>query len=81
MTPLRDVGLRNRRSVSWGAIPRGTSDDFAAGVCDALRDGSRLVSFFGMPEDADHACLLVGLLHTLAARLDGLLGRRQHEGR
>lgn len=69
MTPLRDVGLRNRRSVPWSAIPRGTPDDFATSVCDAVRDGSRLVSFFGMPEDADHACLVAILADDRTGRL------------
>jgi Ni,Fe-hydrogenase III large subunit len=38
-------------------------------VCDALRNGSRLVSFFGMPEDADHACLLAILADDRTGRL------------
>ena len=69
MTPLPDVGLRNRRSVPWDAVPRGSPDAFAAGVCDALRNGWRLVSFFGMSEDADHACLLAILADDGTGRL------------
>ena len=69
MTPLPDVGLRNRRSVSWDAVPRGSPDDFAVSVCDALRNGWRLVSFFGMSEGVDHVCLLAILAEDRTGRL------------
>jgi Ni,Fe-hydrogenase III large subunit/Ni,Fe-hydrogenase III component G len=52
-----DIGLRNRRTVPWSAVPRESPGAFVATVTEAVRDGWRLVSLFGMPEDDDQVCL------------------------
>jgi Ni,Fe-hydrogenase III large subunit len=64
------VGLRNRRAVPLDAVPVEPAEAFGATVTGAVRDGWRLVSFFGMPEGADR----VRLLAVLAADDRGALG-------
>ncbi len=61
MTPPPDIGLRNRRTVRWDAVPRTPFDGFAAQVHEAVRDGWRLASLCGLPEGADSLCLLAVL--------------------
>src|SRR5206468_1099980 len=50
MSGFDALGFRNRRSVPWASVPRETQDEFRETVLTAVRDGWRLISFFGMPE-------------------------------
>ncbi len=61
MTGLEALGLRNRWAVPWSAIPHEAADSFCATVREAVAAGWRLISFFGMPDDAD-AVRLVAIL-------------------
>ncbi|MDE3054900.1 MAG: hypothetical protein KGJ70_13495, partial [Gemmatimonadota bacterium] len=61
MTGLRDSGLRNRRAVPLGAVPRESVDEFRRTVIEAVQDGWRLAAMFGMPHD-DEAVLLTAVL-------------------
>ncbi len=53
MSGFRAVGLRNRRAVSFDAVPTETVERFRGTVIDAVRDGWRVVALFGMPEGSD----------------------------
>jgi Ni,Fe-hydrogenase III large subunit len=64
-----DIGLRNRRTVPWNAVPRESPDAFAATVTEAIPNGWRLVSLFGMPEDDDQVCLVAIVAEDRAGRL------------
>ncbi|MDE3172741.1 MAG: hydrogenase [Gemmatimonadota bacterium] len=58
---MRDSGLRNRRAVPLGAVPRESVDEFRRTVIEAVQDGWRLAAMFGMPHD-DEAVLLTAVL-------------------
>jgi Ni,Fe-hydrogenase III large subunit len=64
-----DIGLRNRRTVPWDAVPREAMDAFAGRVCGAVRDGWRIASFCGLPEGGDALCLLAVLAHDATGSL------------
>jgi Ni,Fe-hydrogenase III large subunit len=49
----REVGLRNRRAVPFGAVPEESVGAFRDTVIVAVRDGWRVVALFGMPETSD----------------------------
>jgi Ni,Fe-hydrogenase III large subunit len=55
---FHELGLRNRRAVGWSAVPRESVDAFSTTVCEAVADGGRIVSLFGMPEGNDRTCLV-----------------------
>jgi Ni,Fe-hydrogenase III large subunit len=61
MSGFDALGLRNRRSVPWASVPRETEDGFRETVLAAVRNGWRLISFFGMPEGSID-CRLVAVL-------------------
>ncbi len=44
------LGLRNRRTVPLAAVPLESLETFRGAVVEAVGQGRRLVSFFGMPE-------------------------------
>ena len=58
MTRFDTLGLRNRRAVPWSAVPRESPQAFATTVTEAVAAGWRLISFFGMPDDAEDVRLV-----------------------
>ncbi|HYK82089.1 MAG TPA: NADH-quinone oxidoreductase subunit C [Gemmatimonadales bacterium] len=52
MTPLDALDLRNRRAVPWAAVPHESVESFGTTVREAVASGWRLISFFGLPDDA-----------------------------
>lgn len=69
MSRFDELGLRNRRTVPWAAVPRETPEAFADTVAGAVAGGWRITSLFGLPEDADHACLVAVLAHESRSEL------------
>jgi Ni,Fe-hydrogenase III large subunit len=69
MTPLRDLGLRNRRAVPWGAVPDQPVERFRETVIDAVAAGWRVVSLFGMPDGGDQTRLLAVLADDASGQL------------
>jgi Ni,Fe-hydrogenase III large subunit len=63
MTRFDELGLRNRRAVPWSALPRETPEGFRDTIAGATQRGWRIVSLFGMPEDAAHTWLVAILAH------------------
>lgn len=61
MTAFSAMGLRNRRAVPFDAVPTEAVDGFRATVIDAVRDGWRVVSMFGMPEGSERTRLVAVL--------------------
>jgi hypothetical protein len=61
VTAFTGMGLRNRRAVPFGAVSTEPVDHFRATVIDAVRDGWRVVSMFGMPEGSDRTRLVAVL--------------------
>jgi Ni,Fe-hydrogenase III large subunit len=61
MSGFDALGLRNRRSVPWASVPRETEDGFRETVLTAVRNGWRLISFFGMPEGSTDSRLVAVL--------------------
>lgn len=62
-------GLRNRRTVPLGAVPLESMDGFRGSVVDAVRQGKRLVSLFGLPDDAERVRLIAILADDAAGQL------------
>jgi Ni,Fe-hydrogenase III large subunit/Ni,Fe-hydrogenase III component G len=56
-----DLGLRNRRAVSWASVPLESGERFRENLVQALAQGGRLISLFGLP-DGDDAIRLVAIL-------------------
>ena len=54
---LQDLGLRNRRAIALGAVPIESVERFSDGLAEAVREGWRLVTLFGMP-DGDRTRLI-----------------------
>ena len=50
MSPLRDAGLRNRRAISWRAIPVEPAERFGQSVTEAVSRGWRVATLFGLSE-------------------------------
>jgi len=61
MTSFHSVGLRNRRAVSFAAIPEEPMSRFRDTVLQAVRDGWRVVALFGSPESGGHTRLVAVL--------------------
>ena len=49
MTPF--ATLSNASSVSWDAIPQETPENMCSSIAEALANGARICSFFGLPSD------------------------------
>jgi len=64
------LGLRNRRTVPLGAVPVESGGGFRGTVAEAVGQGKRLVTLFGLPEDGD----TLRLIAILADDAAGLLG-------
>jgi Ni,Fe-hydrogenase III large subunit len=52
------LGLRNRRSIPMQAVPLQSPNEFHATVSSALHDRWRLLTLFGMPDDAGQSRLI-----------------------
>jgi len=61
VTAFSALGLRNRRAVSFEAVPTESVDDFRRTVIVAVRDGWRVVALFGMPEGSDRTRIVAVL--------------------
>ncbi|HTO90665.1 MAG TPA: NADH-quinone oxidoreductase subunit C [Candidatus Sulfotelmatobacter sp.] len=57
------LGLRNRRSVPWSAVPLEPIASFRETVIAAVADGWRPAAFFGMPETGSETRLVAILAH------------------
>jgi len=69
VSALADQGLRNRRAIPLGEVPRQAVDVFRQSVVDEVAQGARLVALFGMPEGAQETRLLAILADDAAGRL------------
>jgi Ni,Fe-hydrogenase III large subunit/Ni,Fe-hydrogenase III component G len=69
VTDLFGLGLRNRRAVPLGAVPVEPVDRFATTITDAHADGARLVSLFGLPENADRVRIIAIVANDAAGAL------------
>ena len=58
--PMR-LGLRNRRAIPLRSVPEVSVELLRHTVVDAVRDGWRIVAFFGMPENTESTRLLAVL--------------------
>ena len=58
MSPFDDLGLRNRRAVSWAAVPLEPGERFRENLVRALAEGWRLISLFGLPDGDDDTRLV-----------------------
>jgi Ni,Fe-hydrogenase III large subunit len=47
---LQDLGLRNRRAIAFDAVPIEPVERFSDTIAEAVRDGWRIASLFGMPD-------------------------------
>ena len=55
------AGFRNRRTIPWVEVPCRGVEEFRAEVAGATAGGARLVSLFGLPEDAERTRLVAVL--------------------
>jgi len=69
---IPDVGLRNRRAVPLPSLPDEPIDRFRSAILESVRDGCRIVSFFGMPENGEETRLIAVLADDGAGQLAGL---------
>jgi Ni,Fe-hydrogenase III large subunit/Ni,Fe-hydrogenase III component G len=58
MSRFRDLGLRNRRAIPLPSVPLEAVETFRESITEAVADGWRLVSLFGMPEGSDDTRLV-----------------------
>jgi Ni,Fe-hydrogenase III large subunit len=70
MSRFDELGLRNRRTIAWSAVPRESVEAFTVTVCEAVAQGWRITSLFGMPEGDERTCLVA----ILASDARGELG-------
>ncbi|MCI0434782.1 MAG: hydrogenase [Gemmatimonadetes bacterium] len=69
MMHFRDARLRNRHALALRSIADQTVERFRHAVLDAVADGWRIVSFFGMPEASDRTRLVAILADDEAGEL------------
>ena len=70
MSIMGEVELRNRRAVPLRSLPREPVDHFCGSVVEAVTDGLRIVSLFGLPEEGE----MTRLVAILADDARGELG-------
>ena len=58
MSRFGELGLRNRRAVPLRSVPSESVEHFRESVTEAVRDGWRLASLFGLPEGSEGTRLL-----------------------
>ena len=64
-----ELGLRNRRAVPLSAVPVEPVEQFRESVVEAVADGWRLASLFGMPEESDQTRLVAILADDVGGEL------------
>lgn len=69
MSAFDGLGLRNRRAVPFDAVPTEPIDTFRETIISAVASGWRIVSFFGLTEDADRTRLVAVLAHDARGEL------------
>jgi Ni,Fe-hydrogenase III large subunit len=67
---FKALGLRNRRAVPWKSVPIESIDGFRETVVEAVEQGWRLSSLFGLPDGADRTRVVA----ILADDAQGALG-------
>jgi len=67
--------LRNRHAVPWAAVPCLAVEAFRAAVTAAVRDGRRLVLFFGLPDGTAESRLVAVLADDERGELEALSTR------
>ena len=72
MTGFDALGLRNRRAIPLSAVPLEPLPRFREAVIQAVRDGWRLVAYFGSPEPAAQTRLLAVLAQDERGQLGAL---------
>ena len=72
MTGFDALGLRNRRAIPLSAVPLEPLPRFREAVIQAVRDGWRLVAYFGSPEPAGQTRLLAVLAQDERGQLGAL---------
>jgi Ni,Fe-hydrogenase III large subunit/Ni,Fe-hydrogenase III component G len=70
VTSFGELGLRNRRAVPWKSVPRESFDRFREGLVQAVAQGWRLASLFGMPETDDRTRLVAILADDVRGDLE-----------
>ena len=58
MNSFDALGLRNRRAIPLASVPRVEPAEFRETVVEAVRDGWRVVAFFGTPEPPGQVLLM-----------------------
>ncbi|HTK30929.1 MAG TPA: hypothetical protein VL332_03120 [Candidatus Saccharimonadaceae bacterium] len=61
MSRFDGLGLRNRRSIPWAAVPEEPMSGFRESVVSAIRSGWRMVAYFGMHEGSETTRLVAVL--------------------
>ncbi len=69
MSRLDKAGLRNRRTIPWGAVPVEPVERFRESVTEAVAGGCRVASLFGMPEARGQTRLVAILTDDAAGEL------------
>ncbi len=72
MTAFDGLGLRNRRAIPLAQVPQEAVSPFRDTVCRAVREGWRLVAFFGMPEAGSRIRLIAVLAQDERGHLGAL---------
>jgi Ni,Fe-hydrogenase III large subunit/Ni,Fe-hydrogenase III component G len=75
MSEAQGVAMRNRWAVAWDAVPRVPIERLRAVVSDAVRSGSRLCMWFGVPEPDGTVRVVAVLADDHLARLATLSAR------
>ena len=70
-----DLGLRNRRAIPWPAIPLERPAAFRDTVLEAVGEGWRLVTFFGLPDGGTETRLVAVLADDGRGELGALSAR------
>jgi len=72
---LQDLGLRNRRAIAFDAVPIEPVERFADTIAEAVGDGWRIASLFGMPDGSRTRLIAIladdarGALSAVSARV------------
>jgi Ni,Fe-hydrogenase III large subunit len=69
MSRFGELGLRNRRTIPFAAVPLESVASFREEVLQAVRAGWRVVAFFGVPEVAGQTRLVAVLAQDRRGRL------------
>jgi Ni,Fe-hydrogenase III large subunit len=75
VSPIHDIGLRNRHSISFSAIAEEPIERFRDTILESIAAEWRIVSFFGMPDTNDDTRLVAVLADDNAGRLGALTAK------